>query len=122
MKRTNIFTLFAILLTVLFLSGYAAAQPLSYVEISNRSGEKRKICMYKDSDTVSMAAYKCFVINPNGKVVWNRNGNRSDFKVKVFRVARLLNYRRVPGHMNRIVMGAGSGFGFDYVQPKRNKP
>jgi hypothetical protein len=120
MKRGIV--LFAILLTSLFSAEYAAAQPLSLVEIRNRSGEKRKICMYKDSDTVSMAPYKCFVINADETVVWNRNGNQSNFKVKVFRAARLLNYRRVPGRTNRIVMNPGSGFGFDYVPPKRNKP
>ena len=120
MKRGIV--LFAILLTSLFFSEYAAAQPLSLVEIRNRSGEKRKICMYKDSDTVSMAPYKCFVINADETVVWNRNGNQSNFKVKVFRAARLLNYRRVPGRTNRIVMNPGDGFGFDYVPPKRNQP
>lgn len=122
MKRTNILTLFTILLACLFPAEYAATQSLSFVEIRNRSGEKRKICMYKDSDTVRMAPYKCFVINANESAVWNRNGNRSDFKVKVFKGAWVLHYRRVPGRMNRIVMGAGSGFGFNYVPPKGNQP
>ncbi len=122
MKSTKLFNLFAILLTSLFFSEYAAAQSGPFVEIRNTSPEVRKICMYKDSDKVSMAPYKCFVINANEKVVWNRNGNRSDFKVKVFKATWLLHYRRVPGRTNRIVMNPGNGFGFGYVPPKGTKP
>lgn len=122
MKR--VIVLFAILLTSLFFTQYAAAQPLSLVEIWNRSGENRKICMYREQDTFSLNPYKCFLLNPNQKVVWNRNGNRSIFKVKVLRSSqpRLLNHRRLPGNTNRIVMNPGNGFGFDYVPPKRNQP
>jgi len=122
MKRGIV--LFAILLTSLFFSEYAAAQPHSLVEIWNRSGQNRKICMYRERDTLSLNPTNCFLLNPNQKVVWNRNGNRSVFKVKVLRSShpRLLNLRRLPGNTNRIIMSSGDRFAFAYVPPKRNQP
>ena len=84
MKSTKLLNLFAILMTSLFFSEYAAAQTGPFVEISNNSRGVRKICMYKNTDKVMAVPYKCFQMNHKEKVVWNRAGDRSDFKVKVF--------------------------------------
>jgi uncharacterized membrane protein len=104
--------LFTILLVSVFLAGSAAAQS-TLVEIRNNSGEKRKICMYKDADRLAKIPYKCFVLSAKEKVVWNRAGDTLDFKAKVFRPAvvdKLLHYARVPGLTTQMVMGRGSRF------------
>jgi len=113
MKCTNLLSLLTILLTSLLFSEYAVAQS-NLVEIRNSSGEKRKICMYKDTDRLAKIPYKCFELLAKEKVVWNRGGDTANFKAKVFRPAivldKLLHYARVPGLTTQMVMGAGSKF------------
>lgn len=121
MKSTNILNVFAILLTSLFFSEYAAAQSGPFVEIRNNSTQVRKICMYKNTDKVMAVPYKCFQMSHKEKVVWNRDGDRSDFKVKVFRPQKpkifspylgdeYLYSSWLLGRTASIIIGAGSGF------------
>jgi uncharacterized membrane protein len=113
MKRKHSVALFAILLASMLFAGSAVAQS-TLVEIRNSSGEKRKICMYKDTDKLAKIPYKCFELIAKEKVVWNRAGDTANFKAKVFRPAavldKLLHYARVPGLTTQIVLGVGSRF------------
>jgi hypothetical protein len=121
MKRTNMLTLVAILLTSLFSAEYAAAQTDGIVEINNISGEGRKICMYR-SDMLVLVPYKCFELNTGRKVIWSREGDRSSFIVKVFKPALLIDKylytRHLPGRTTWINMGKGGMFGYSTDKPK----
>jgi hypothetical protein len=60
-------------------------------------------------------------MNSNEKVLWNRQGDRSNFKVKVFKPGLLDEYlytRDLPGDTRRIVMGEGKRFGFGREEAK----
>jgi hypothetical protein len=81
MKKTQLKNLYAILFIILISAVYASAQT---VEIKNYSGEKRKICMYKADDKVGLVPFRCFEMNDDEKVLWNRMGDTSYFTAKIF--------------------------------------
>jgi hypothetical protein len=117
-KMKRVIVVFAILLTGLLLAEYAAAQqPQSLVEITNRSGVKRKVCMYRENAKARTSPYKCFVINANQRVVWNRQGKSSGYLVRVFVSGRVLHERRVLAGFNRVLIYS-TGILARYVQPK----
>ncbi|MEZ5429300.1 MAG: DUF1036 domain-containing protein [Pyrinomonadaceae bacterium] len=113
MKKTRLFYPFAILLFGLVCVSFVSAQT---VEIKNISGAKRKICMYKGDDKVGLVPYRCFEMNRDEKVLWNRGGDGSNFMVKIFEPKALLDdylyTRHLPGDTTVILMGEGKRFGF----------
>jgi hypothetical protein len=102
MKHTFILPTFAMLLVWLISADSAAAQRHSFVEIKNLSELKRTVCMYRANATKTTLPTKCFVVDGNQRVVWDRNGSRSDYVVKLFGGGKLLHQRRAPGHYNQI--------------------
>lgn len=122
MRRTNILTLFAIVVTSFFSFEHAAAQSLPLVEIVNESWEKRKVCFYKDG--TGLVPYRCFGMIHGEKAVWNREGDTAYFNVKVFKPAlvdTLLHYRRLPPLTKRIVLGTGRQLGYSQATKYRLK-
>ncbi len=119
MKR--VIVLFAIFLASLFSVESVTAQPRSYVEIRNLSAPKRTICLYRGNATSSTLPTKCFVVNGGQRVVWNRNGSRSDYVVKLFGSGKLLHQRRAPGHFNQIGINSNVII-LKYVPPKGSQP
>lgn len=113
MKSTRILTAFAVLIVSLLFAGFAAAQSVPLVEITNESWEKRRICFYKDG--TGLVPYRCFEMIHGEKAVWNREQDTAAyFNVKVFKPAlvdKLLHYRRLSALTNRIVMGTGGKLG-----------
>ncbi len=104
----------------LFLVGLFAASGVSAhegltVEIKNNSGEKRKICAYKGISNIDLTAQRCFTMSPDESVLWNRQGDRSNFKVKIFEsntlVDKYLYTRELPGDTQTILIGEGGKFG-----------
>jgi hypothetical protein len=127
MKRTNILTLFTILLACLFAAEYVDAQTDGIVEINNTSGEGRRICMHRlykiNNNLVSAPVpYKCFELNAGRKVIWSREGDKSSFFVKVFKSALLIDKylytRLLPGGTTTIIIGGGGSFGYSTDKPK----
>ncbi len=119
MKR--VIVLFEILFACLYAVESVTAQPHNLVEIRNLSAPKRTICMYRGNATSSTLPTKCFVINGGQRVVWNRNGNRSTYVVKLFGSGKLLHQRRAYGRENQIGINSGRII-LKYVQPKRSQP
>jgi len=98
-----------------------AAQGDSVVDIKNNSGEKRKICIYRGNDSVAIVAKKCFELNVGEMVTWNRQGDRSPFRVKIYKPALIDKYlyiRDLPGDTQRIIMGTDKRFGFSRHEAK----
>ncbi len=73
--------------------------------------------MYKGNATSSTLPTKCFVVNGGQSVVWDRNGNRSDYVVKLFGSGKLLHQRRAPGRYNQIGINSNVII-LKYVPPK----
>jgi hypothetical protein len=120
MKHTYFLPIVVILLACLISADSAAAQPHSLVEIRNLSAPKRTICMYRANATKTTLPTKCFVVNGNQRVVWNRNGNRSPYVVKLFGSGKLLDQRRATlGRENQIGINSGRII-LKYVPPKRS--
>jgi len=127
MKKTRLFYLFSMLIISLISASLVRSQSAGQlVKIKNSSGEKRKICMYKDSDKVGIVPYRCFEMNSGETVMWNREGNTEKFKVKIFKpqfIDKYLYTRNLPGDTTIIIMGEGGRFGFsrDEVKPPITK-
>jgi hypothetical protein len=121
MKHTFLLPIVVILVAWLISADSAAAQPRSLVEIRNLSAPKRTICMYKGNATSSTLPTKCFVVNGGQRVVWNRNGNRSSYVVKLFGSGKLLHQQRAFLGENQIGIRSGRVF-LRYVPPKRSQP
>lgn len=118
MKHTYLLPTVVILLVWLVSADAAAAtQPPSIVEITNRSGVKRRICMYRVGTTARTSPSKCFVIDANKSVVWNRQGNRSAFLMRVFASGRVLHERWARAGANRVLMRSSGIYAF-YDPPK----
>lgn len=99
MKRTNALGSIAILLAGLLAAEYTAAQGTSPVEISNDSGEAKKICMYRADDTNAIPI-ECFEMDHREAVRWYREGDRSNFRIKMFNPAlfeKILHDEELPG-------------------------
>ena len=106
-KRTNTLALFAIMLTSLFFAEYSAAQSLTLVEIYNDSGEARKACMYRADDTAAAVPSECFEMDHREAVLWDRKGDRSNFRIKIFNPAlidKILHDRELPGGTTTIMI------------------
>jgi len=117
----NIFSLFAATLLTLTTAHFAFGQSEQPVKIDNKSGEKRKICFYNDIVKVDIVATRCFTMAPGESVTWNREGNSSNFRVRIFKsqlVDKYLYSRRLPGRTTLILIGAGSRFGFSEQEAK----
>lgn len=121
MKHAYLLPIVVILLAGLVSADYAAAQPHSLVEIRNLTAPKRTICMYRADATSSTPPNKCFVVNGKQRVVWNRNGSRSDYVVKLFGAGKLLHQRRAPGRFNQIAINSNVIL-LKYVPPKGSQP
>jgi len=109
MKKLPLNNLWAVLLVGLLWATYVSAQT-NTLEIRNDSGEKRKICMYKDADLVGVVPYRCFVMNRGETVTWNREGAYTPFKVKVFKsqlVDKFLFSQRLEGSTTMIYINEG---------------
>jgi uncharacterized membrane protein len=114
------------MLTILFFglvsTAYVSAQN---VLIDNKSGEKRKLCVYKNKQ-INLKSERCFVMNNGEQVFWNREGNNSTFKVKIFKsrlIDKYLYSRTLPGDTKVIILGTGGRFGFsrDERKPKKEE-
>jgi len=119
MKRAIV--IFAILLACLFSAEYVDAQTDGLVEISNKSGEKLKICMYRTNNLLDIVPFKCLTLNAGRKVIWSREGDRSNFTVKIFKPALIDKYVRthnLPGDTTRIIMGWRDSFVYSIDKPK----
>jgi hypothetical protein len=121
MKNTFLLPTFVILLAWLVSADSAAAQRHSFVEIRNQSALKKKVCMYPFNAIARTSPYKCFVIDPHQKVVWDRQGKRSGFLVKVFVSGRVLHARRAYERYN-LVLISSHGIRPVYVRPKGTQP
>ncbi len=109
MKRNRSVALFAIFLASIFCAGSAAAQGISLVEIYNNSGEERKACMYPADDPVAAIPIECFEMDHKEIVVWIRQNDRSNFRLKIFRMApdfRIRHDRVLPGATTHIMIQA----------------
>ncbi len=109
MKRTNTLALFAILLTSLYFVGSVAAQPVTLVQIYNNSGEERKACMYPADDPDAAIPIECFEMDHKEVVVWIRQNDRSNFRLKIFRMAPVFEIRHdrvLPGATTHIMIQA----------------
>lgn len=124
MKSTRVLTLFAVLLTGLFAAEYAAAQADGFVKIRNTSSDKKKICMYRSyraGNAIMLLPYKCFELLSGEMVTWSREGDRSNFVVKIFKPALIDKYlytRNLPGDTTTIIIGGGGRFGYSTDKPK----
>ncbi len=87
MKLTRLINIFAVTIVGLTAVLAAAAQNGPNVEISNISGEKRKMCVYNAGDKVGLVPKRCFTMRPGEKVTWNRQGDYQAFQVKIFKAA-----------------------------------
>jgi len=108
MKELQLNKLWAVLLGGLLSATYVSAQT-KIVEIRNDSGEKRKICMYKDTDLVRAVPYRCFVLNRGEADTWSREEGAYPFVVRVFKpqlVDKQLFYQRLPGNTTVINIDA----------------
>ena len=110
-----------IIIVVLAVGTIAAqAQADSLVEISNESGEGRKICIHSP-EKITLISKECFKLKRDEKVTWNREGDRSRFKVKVYKLAfidKFLYSRDLEGETQRITMGEGGRFGYSLFEAK----
>ena len=103
-------------------SGGAAAQSLAtnpQVEIRNTGDETRKLCLHKDKD-ITLFAKGCLTIGPGETLLWDRKGEFTPFKIKVYEKRKLLDKylytRSLPGDTGRIIVGSGGRFGFSRFQ------
>jgi len=121
MKKTRLFYLLAISYIAVTSASLVSAKT-GTVEIKNNSGEKRKICIYKGHDTIDVFAFRCFTMNADEKVLWNRGTDTWRFKVKIFESRPLLDKylfsRNLPGDTTVIIMGKGGRFGFSRDERK----
>jgi uncharacterized membrane protein len=117
MKRKLFLNLFALLIS-LFSINYVSAQSLETnpaVDIKNNSGETRKICMHKPK-TITLFAIGCVELRNGESIFWNRKGVFTPFKVKIYKVRKVLDKylyaRDLPADTGKIIIGTGGRFGF----------
>ena len=63
-------------------------------------------------------------MNPGESVMWNRGGETSNFKVKIFKkklIDKYLYARSLPGDTKNILIGKGGRFGYSRDEPKPKK-
>ncbi len=121
MKKYRLFDLFAVLFIGLIAANFVSAQSEKMVKITNSSGEKRKICMFKADDKIEMFPYRCFEMNSDETILWNREGDSSNFKVKISKpqlIDKYLYKRDLPGDTTVILMGEGGRFGYSRDKPE----
>ena len=118
MKKGIFFYLLAIIGSSLVFAGSVSAQSLETnppVEIKNNSGETRKICMHKPK-RVTLFAIGCVELKKGESIFWNRKGVFTPFKVKIYKVRKVLDKylyaRDLPADTGKIIIGQGGRFGF----------
>jgi uncharacterized membrane protein len=118
MNKKRVLYLVALISGQLLLSTYGSAQGLETnppVEIKNNSGETRKICMHKPK-TITLFAIGCVELKSGENIYWNREGVFTPFKVKIYRVQKILDKylyaRDLPADTGKILIGQGGRFGF----------
>jgi hypothetical protein len=126
-KKTRIKNLYAILFIIFISAVYASAQGLETnpaVEIKNNSGETRKICMHKQK-TITLFAIGCVELKNGESIYWNREGVFTEFKVKIYKVRKLIDKylytRDLPADTGKIIIGTGGRFGFSRFKNIRTK-
>ena len=117
----------AVMFSSLLFSNSASAQSLETnppVEIKNNSGETRKICMHKPK-TITLFAIGCVELKNGESIYWNRKGVFTPFKVKVYKVRKVLDKylytRDLPADTGKIIIGTGGRFGFSRFKNIRKK-
>ncbi|NNE67044.1 MAG: DUF1036 domain-containing protein [Pyrinomonadaceae bacterium] len=94
------------------------------VEIKNNSGERRKICMHKPKK-VTLFAIGCVELNSGESIYWNRKGVFTPFKVKIYKVRKVIDKylyaRDLPADTGKIIIGTGGRFGFSRFKNIRSK-
>lgn len=105
------------------LAGATMAQPAvaqsletnPAVEIRNTGDEARKVCFHRDK-TVTLFAIGCVTLAPGENIYWNREGQFTPFKVKVYQKRKLIDKylyaRDLPADTGKILVGTGGRFGF----------
>lgn len=118
MNKLKLTNLYAFLFIILFSAVYASAQGLETnppVEIKNNSGETRKICMHKPK-TITLFAIGCVELKNGESIYWNREGIFTEFKVKIYKVQKILDKylyaRDLPADTGKIIIGVAGRFGF----------
>lgn len=126
MKNTSTLYLALIFITIQ-LSVSVSAQSLATnppVLIKNNSGETRKICMHKPK-TITLFAIGCVELKRGESIYWNRKGVFTPFKVKIYKVRKILDKylftRDLPADTGKIIIGKGGRFGFSRFKNIRTK-
>ncbi len=123
MKGPTILILCAVLYTSIVFSGDVSAQVRTLVQIKNTSGHKMKICMYKDEDQARVVPFRCFKLNNEETVMWNRAEDFDKyFYVKVFQdqlaVDKYLYTRHLPSYTRFVKIGMGAHLVFSQAEVK----
>ncbi|MBK9162512.1 MAG: DUF1036 domain-containing protein [Acidobacteria bacterium] len=118
MKKTKILYLLAIFCGQIYFAQNISAQGLETnppVEIKNNSGETRKVCMHKPN-AITLFAIGCVELKSGEQIYWNREGIFTPFKVKIYKVQKILDKylytRDLPADTGKIIIGKGERFGF----------
>ena len=122
MKRGNRAFGRAVMALAAFAVGLGAAPAFAQdvgdnpqVRVENASDETRKICFHKPK-TVTLFPIGCVTLEPGESILWNRKGNFSPFKVKVYEDRKMLDKylysRDLPGDTGKIIVSEGFRFGF----------
>lgn len=118
MKKTRPLFLIAMIIGLLLSASFVSAQSMETnppVEIKNISGEERKICMHKPN-LITLFAIGCVTLKNGENIFWNRKGEFTPFKVKVYETRKILDKylytRDLPADTGKIIIGTGGRFGF----------
>ena len=118
MRYTRALYFVALMLGLFAFLSPVSAQSLETnppVEIKNNSNETRKICMHKPK-RVTLFAIGCVELKKGEKIFWDRKGVFTPFKVKVYKVRKVIDKylysRDMPADTGKIIIGTGGRFGF----------
>ncbi len=99
----------------------ADAQGDNLVRIVNNSGEVVKVCIYNSDKVAWGLPKKCYVMKKKEEVIWNREADRTDIRIKLFKpgiVDKNLDMRTLPGHAKQIFIRADKLLDFSHVESR----